>query len=72
MKKVLIFQVLLIFIGVLLFGGAVGFAKEPKPEYFVDESSCLLNLFSVRKHTGESTVERVTGSKYQKTGMGNW
>jgi len=38
MKKVIIFQVLLIFIGVLLFGGAVGFAKGPKPEYFVDES----------------------------------
>jgi pimeloyl-ACP methyl ester carboxylesterase len=38
MKKVLIFQVLLIFIGVLLFGGTVGFAKGPKPEYFVDES----------------------------------
>jgi pimeloyl-ACP methyl ester carboxylesterase len=38
MKKVITFQVLTIFIGVLLLGGAVGFAEGPKPEYYVDES----------------------------------
>lgn len=38
MKKVITFQVLTIFIGVLLLGGAIGFAEGPKPEYYVDES----------------------------------
>lgn len=38
MKKIITFQVLTIFIGVFLLGGAVGFAKGPKPAYFIDES----------------------------------